>query len=215
MTHSIVIADDHDVVRQGLRAVLSAHTDLHVVAEAADGLAAVRAVEQHRPDVLLLDLSLPALSGIEVTREAARIAKSTRVLIVSMHDTPAHVLTALRSGAAGYLLKGACAAELPDAIRAVVSGARYLGEPFAAWPVDEWLASTGEPLDPYETLTTRERQILQLAAEGRTAPEIAEVLFISARTVETHRANVMRKLGLRTQTDLVLLAVRRGLLRLT
>jgi DNA-binding NarL/FixJ family response regulator len=215
VNHSIVIADDHDVVRQGLRAVLRSAPDLHVVAEAADGLEALRLAAQHRPEVLLLDLSLPGLSGVEVARELPRVSQRTRVLVVSMHDTAAHVLAALRSGASGYVLKDACGRELADAIRTVARGHRYLGEPFAAWPIDEWLSKSECTLDPYDTLTARERQILQLSAEGHTAAQIAMRLFISTRTVETHRARIMRKLGLRTHTDVVLLAVRRGLLRVS
>lgn len=212
MTHRIAIADDHDVVRQGLRSVLRNELDFHVVAEAADGVSALRMVEQYKPDVLLIDVSMAGTCGLEVIRECGRISPATRAIVVTMHASELYIATAFRNGAAGYVLKDRCSSELPDAVRHVRSGGRYLSPALADLPIDEWLAKLdSETLDPYETLSTRERQVLQLSAEGHTAARVGEILCISARTVETHRATLMRKLGLRTHSDLVLFAVGRGL----
>lgn len=210
---NVLIADDHEVVRQGLRSLLGSERDLRIVAEASDGQEALRAVEKYRPDLLIADIAMPLLNGIEVTRQAKRVSPHTRTLILSMHADESHVADALRSGADGYVLKDARSAELLEAIRHVLAGRRYLSPPLSQRAIDayiETIAAGG--LDPYDTLTARERQILQLAAEGMTNVEIAARLFISSRTVETHRANLMKKLGLRTHTELILFAVKRGLL---
>ena len=210
---SIAIADDHEVVRQGLRSLLSTQTDFRFVAEAADGVAAVRMVEQYRPEVLMLDLSLPLLGGLEVALETTKISPRTHILIVSMHNDEAHVSQALRAGALGYVLKDARTDELIEAVRSVAAGRQFLSSrlPEVVMTMLSSHAAEGS-FDAYEMLTTRERQILNLAADGLSAAEIGKLLFISPRTVESHRANLMRKLGLRGQTDIVLFAVRRGLL---
>lgn len=210
---SVVIADDHEVVRQGLRLLLTKEQDFRVVAEAADGVEALRAVEQHRPDLLVLDIGLPGVSGLEVTRETSRRSPRTRVLILSMHASETYVAEALRNGASGYVLKSSRSAEVLEAARHVSEGRRYLAAAVSQPAIDAYLDKIESgPVEPYETLTARERQVLQLTAEGGTAAEVAKQLFISARTVETHRQNLMRKLRLRTHTDLVLFALRRGLL---
>jgi two-component system response regulator NreC len=212
---TVVIADDHEVVRHGLRALLRSEADIRIVGEAGDGLQAIREVEKLRPDVFVVDIAMPGMNGIEVTRQISRVAPRTRTIILSMHSAESYVADALRSGAAGYVLKDSRSSELMEAIRHVLAGRRYLSPPLTQRAIDAYLEKIENVgLDPYDTLTSRERQTLQLAAEGFTHAEIAEKLFISARTVETHRANLMKKLGLRTHTELILLAVRRGLLKL-
>ena len=212
---TLIIADDHEVVRQGLRTLLRSEPAFRVVAEAASGTEAVRAVEQHRPDVILLDIVMPQMNGIEATKEIVRISPKTRPIILSMHTTESYVVEALRNGAAGYVLKDARSTELLEAIRQVLAGRRYLSPPLSQRAIDAYLEKVESVgLDPYDTLTARERQIALLAAEGLTNQEIGQNLFISARTVETHRANLMKKLGLRTYSELIVFAVRRGLLKI-
>jgi two-component system response regulator NreC len=210
---SIVLADDHQVVRQGLRALLEAEPDFSLVGEAGDGLETAQLIERLEPDVLIIDLMMPNLNGLEVTRQVSQRWPRTRVVILSMHANEAYVLEALRNGAAGYVLKDSSAADLVKAVREVVAGRRYLSPPLSERAIEAYLhkAQSAE-LDPYETLTTREREVLHLAAEGHSNAEIAARLSISPRTAETHRANMMRKLNLHTQTDLIRYALRRGIL---
>lgn len=215
MTTSILLADDHPVVRHGLRALLEAERDFRIVGEADDGLETVRMVESLQPDVLVLDLMMPSLNGLEVTRQVCQRVPQTQVIILSMHADEAYVLEALRNGAVGYVLKDASAGELVRAVREVIAGRRYLSPPLSERAIEAYVQKASEgALDPYETLTTREREVLHLVAEGYTSAEIAARLSISPRTVEVHRANVMRKLGLRSQTDLIRYALRRGILPL-
>jgi two-component system response regulator NreC len=210
---SIVLADDHRVVREGIRALLEAEPDFLVVAEAADGLAAAELTERHRPAILVLDLLLPGLGGLDVLRRVSRRSPKTRVVVLSMHATEAHVVAALKNGAASYVTKDASAAELSGAIRKAFAGQRHLSAPFSSAAVDAYLRQVdGAESDSYERLTAREREVLQLAAEGRSSSQIAARLSISPRTAETHRANALKKLNLHGQTDLVLYAVERGLL---
>ena len=211
---TIVIAEDHHVVRDGLRALLAAQKDFSLVGEAADGLAAAQLVEKLKPDVLVLDLTLPRLHGLEVARQVKKSSPKTRVLILSMHANEAYVLEALRNDAAGYLLKDSTGAELVRAVRDVVAGRRYLSGSLSELAIQAYIQrkTTDTAQDMYEALTDREREVLHLAAEGLNNPDSAEKLFISPRTAETHRANVMRKLNFKTQTDLVRFAIRRGIL---
>jgi DNA-binding NarL/FixJ family response regulator len=208
-----VLADDHHLVRQGLRSLLQDESDLEVIGEARDGVEAVRLVEQLRPDVLVVDLMMPGLSGLEITREVAASWPETRTIVLSMHGSHHYVLEALRNGAAGYVLKEASADELIRAIREVAEGRRYLSAGLSERVIEAYVQKARTVgLDVYDTLTTREREVLHLAAEGLGNSEIGARLFISARTVETHRASLMRKLGLRSQTDLIRYALRRGIL---
>jgi len=212
---TIVLADDHAVLRQGLRALLDTEADLTVVGEAASGLEVTSLVGRLKPDVLIVDLMMPGLNGLEVIRQVGKRFPRTRVVVLSMYANEAYVLEALKNGATGYVLKGSGAAELVQAVREVGAGRRYLGPPLSERAMDIYLQKTeSRGMDLYEMLTTREREVLQLVAEGRTNAEIAERLSISPRTVEIHRANLMRKLGLHTQTDLVRYAIRRGILPL-
>ena len=211
---TIVLAEDHNVVRQGFKLLLSMEKDFRLVGEAADGLAAAQLAEKFKPNVLLLDLMIPRLHGLDATRQVRRDSPQTRIVILSSHGDEPFVREAMRSGASGYVLKDCSAADLVKAVREVVAGRRYLSPALAQFAefVPRGKAES-EPLDAYDTLTNRERLVLQLAAEGGTSGEIAAKLFISPRTVETHRANLMRKLGLSSQTDLVRLAIRKKLIQ--
>lgn len=213
MMVTILLAEDHHIVRQGLRAMLEAEADFQVVGEASEGLQAVQLVERLQPDVLIVDLVMPGLNGLEVVRQARDRSPLTRAVVLSMHANEAYVLEALRNGAAAYLLKDASVAELVGAVREVVAGRRYLSSPLSERAIEAYeQKAKGATLDVYETLTTREREVLQLTAEGQSSAEIAGRFSISPRTVETHRANLMRKLHLRTQADLIRYALRRGIL---
>ena len=210
---TIVLADDHHVVRQGLRALLEAQPDFQLVGEAGDGLEAVQLAERLKPDVLVIDLMMPSLNGLEATRQVGQRSPCTRVVVLSMHANEAYVLEALRNGAAGYVLKDSSAADLVQAVREVAAGRRYLSSSLSERAIEAYIQkATDVTPDPYEMLTNREREVLHLAAEGYTNTEIADQLSISPRTAETHRANLMHKLGLRTHTDLIRYALRRGIL---
>jgi len=210
---TIVLADDHHVVRQGLRVLLEAEPDFRIIGEAADGLEAAQLIERLHPDVLVLDLMMPGLSGLEVTRQVAQRSPHTRVIILSMYANEAYVVEALTHGAAGYVLKKSTASDLARAVREVSLGRRYLSPPLTEDDITTYLQKAGESSpDSYELLTSREREVLHLIAGGRTNAEIAAQLVISSRTVETHRANLMRKLELRTQADLIRYALRREIL---
>jgi two-component system response regulator NreC len=212
---TIVLADDHALIREGLRAVLDGEADWFVVGEAADGLEALALVAQLKPNVLIVDLMLPSLSGLEVIRQVRRRVPQTQVVTLSMHANESYVLAALRNGASAYVLKEASSTEIIQAIREVLAGRRYLSPPLSQYALEAYIQKAkGAPLDPYETLTTREREVLHLAAQGETTPAIAERQSLSPRTVETHRSNLMRKLGLRTQTDLIRYALQRGIITL-
>ncbi|MBK8000377.1 MAG: response regulator transcription factor [Verrucomicrobia bacterium] len=210
---TIALAEDHHVVRQGFKLVLAAESDFKLVGEAADGLEAVKLVEEKKPGIILLDLMIPRLHGLEVVRQLRRDHPATKVIILSMHADEPYVMEALRNGASGYVLKDCMAADLVQAVRTVAAGRRYLSPALAERALTGYVEHPGaSDLDVRDTLTNRERLVFQLAAEGKTSAEIASALFISPRTAETHRANLMRKLSLRSQTDLVRFAIRRGII---
>jgi len=209
----ILLADDQQVVRQGLRCLLERETDLQVVGETSDGLEIVPLVERLRPDVLITDVAMPGLYGLEVTRRVREQAPGTGVVILSRYLNEWYVTEALRRGALGFVVKQSDVADLLRAVRTVARGRRYLGAPLSDEPLEVWLARANRAaVDPYDTLTSREREILQLVAEGSSSTAIARRLAISARTAEAHRANVMRKLRLRNQTALIRYALSRGVL---
>jgi two-component system, NarL family, response regulator NreC len=213
MAVTILLADDHHVMRQGLRMLLEAQEDFRVVAEVGDGLEAVKLAERLKPHVLIVDLMMPGINGLEVARQVSHRSPQTRIIVLSMYGNEPYVLEALRNGAVGYVLKDANAAELLRAVHEVVAGRRYLSPPLSEHAIEAYLQKAQDAvLDLYETLTTREREVLQLAAEGRTNADIAAVLCVSPRTVETHRAHLMHKLGLHTQADLIRYALKRGIL---
>lgn len=210
---TIVLADDHPIVREGLRALLAAEPGYSVVGEAADGLTAARLVEQLQPAVLVVDLMMPGLGGLEVTRLVRGLVAPPQVVVLSIHADEIYVLDALRSGAAAYVLKENDTAELIMAVRAVAAGQRYLSPPLSERAIDSYIRqSHATPIDAFELLTAREREVLKLTAEGCTSAAIAAQLHISPRTAETHRANLMRKLGLHGQAELARFALQRGIL---
>jgi DNA-binding NarL/FixJ family response regulator len=209
---TVIIADDHEIVRRGLRSLLESTGTCRIVAEVADGLAAAQAVEKFRPNLLFLDLNMPRLHGLEVLKQSRTSSPQTRVIVLSMHNDEPYVVESLRAGAAAYLLKGSESEEIGQALKEVLAGRRYLSAPLSEWAISALTTRTPDSTDPLATLSPREREVLQLSVEGYGNPEIAEKLFISPRTAETHRTNLMRKLGLQSQTDLVRFAIRKGLI---
>jgi two-component system, NarL family, response regulator NreC len=210
---NIILADDHQVVRKGLKALLSVEQDFNVVGEAGDGLEALKLVEQLQPSILVLDLMMSGINGLEVTRQLSKKYPDTGIVILSMHSNEAYVLEALRSGAKAYILKESSPDELVHAIREVSSGRRYLSSPLSERAIEAYTQKTeAKTTDPFDQLTTREREILQLAAQGCTNTEIANRLFISPRTVETHRTNLMRKLELHNHSQLIQFAIQHGVI---
>jgi DNA-binding NarL/FixJ family response regulator len=210
---SIVLADDHHIVRQGVKALLENDADFSVVGEASDGLKAVDLTTRLKPNVLVVDLMMPGLNGLEVTRQVTKLSPKTKVLILSMYMNEPYVVEALRNGAYGYVLKESNISDLVHAIREVMAGRHYLSPPLSERAIGAYLDQTKDTaLDPYNTLSTREREVLHLAIEGYSNAEIAAKLFISSRTAETHKANMMRKLDLHTQTDLIKYALKKGML---
>jgi len=207
-----VLADDHQIVRECLRALLQAEPDMEVVGEVSDGLGVAEALARWKPDVLILDWMMPGKNGLEVTRQVRRSAPEVIILILSMHNNENYVREALRNGAAGYVLKDESVETLVLGIQAVRAGQRYLC-PSLQESVDLSPGMDAE-IDPYDTVTQREREVLVLAAEGHTAIDIAEKLSISRKTVEVHRARILEKLNLRSHTALVKYAIRKGLLPL-
>jgi DNA-binding NarL/FixJ family response regulator len=208
----ILIADDHAIVRAGIRALLQLYPDFEVVGEAADGYEAILQTRRLQPDIVLMDIGMPGMDGLAATREIVRVAPRTRVLILSQHENREYVMPALRAGASGYVLKRAPDETLIRAIRAVYAGETYMDPRLTDLLVEEVRRSGEGPTDPLETLSEREREILVLLAQGKSYQEIAQTLFISVKTVDFHRANLMRKLGLKNRAELVQFAMRRGLI---
>jgi DNA-binding NarL/FixJ family response regulator len=207
----VLLADDHTLVLAGIRGLLTRLAGVEVVGEAADGHDTLRLAETLRPDIVLLDIGMPGLNGLEVAQRLNKFDPAIRVIILSMHVTEEYVLRALRAGAAGYLLKDSAVAELEVAIRAVARGETYLSPPVSKRVVDDYVRRTGGISDPLAALTPRQREILQLVAEGHTSKDIAQRLGLSYRTIETHRNQLMKRLGVADLTGLVRFAVRAGL----
>ena len=210
---SVFLADDHTIVRDGLRFLLEAQADITVVGDAADGRQAVRQVQQLRPDVVIMDIAMPELNGIEATQQIRQTCPSTQVVILSVHSTAEHIFRALQAGARGYLLKESAGMEVVDAIRAVHAGRRYVSQRITETMIDDYVRQrqAAEPRSPLERLSPREREVLQLVVEGKSSAEIADILFLSTKTVETYRSRLMHKLGISDLPSLVKFAIQHGL----
>jgi DNA-binding NarL/FixJ family response regulator len=208
----ILIADDHGVVAEGLKHLIEAQADMRVVAIAADGREAVRVAREAQPDVVLMDLSMPELNGADAARAILERDPKCRVIVLSMYADREYVRRALRAGAAGYVVKRSAAKEVVEAIRAVFGGGRYLSPRVADVVIDDY--ADDKAADPLSRLSAREREVLQLIAEGRTGAEIAQRLSLSQKTVETYRARLVEKLGIRDVAGLVRFAIQRGLVSL-
>lgn len=208
-----MLADHHHVIRQGVRALLETEQDFRVVGEVADGLRVVGLVERRKPRVLIMGVAMPGLNSFEVTLRVRQRAPDTAVVLLSMYEGDHYVVEALRSGASGYVDTQAEGIELIRAIRTVAAGDHYLSAPLSKRPIGAWLErAKGRPLDPYDALTSREREVFNLVSEGHSSADVARRLSISRRTAESHRANVMRKLHLGNQIDLLRHAIARGIL---
>jgi DNA-binding NarL/FixJ family response regulator len=205
----VLIADDHGIVRSGLRMLLERHNDLEVIGEAGDGVEALELSQAEHPDVAVLDVSMPRMTGLQAARAIRAHTPDTRVLLLSMHDDERYFLEGLEAGAAGYVLKRAADTDLIDAVRTVAAGRTFLSDDAQRALMDEWLeGGRAEPEDP---LTPRELEVVKLIAEAFTNRQIAETLTLSEKTVESHRANLLAKLGMRDRVELVRYAIRRGL----
>ena len=210
----LLLGDDHTLVRHGLRKILEERPDWEVVSEVGDGREAVREAVAHKPDVAIIDVAMPLLNGIDATQQIVRRAPDTRVLMLSMHADEAYVMRALQAGATGYMVKDSAGKELLKAVEAVAAGRRYFSAAIERLVQDENAARVGASgfADRYETLSTREREIFQLIAEARSNKEVAALLNISPATVETHRARILQKLDVHNIAEVVLYAVRRGII---
>jgi len=210
----ILLADDHALMRRGIRALLERNDRFEVVAEAGDGREAVQLTETHSPDVVVADIAMPGLNGIEAARQIAQKSPRTAIIILSMHSDESYLLRALKNGARGYLLKDCPESDLINAILAVHSGKAFFSPAVSKMLVEDYmrqLQSRGIE-DSYELLTTREREVLQLLAEGKSNKDVASVLNLSLYTVETHRGNILQKLGLHGTPELMLYAIRKGVI---
>ena len=212
MIVTVLVVDDHPIVRQGLRNLLEAESEFKVVGEAGDGIEALKMLERLTPNILVIDMMMPGLNGLEVLRRVKNISPATRTIVLSMQSAEPYVIEALRAGANGYILKDTGPGELVSAIHSVLQGTRYLSERLSERLGMHGVKVEDVPLDLYQTLTAREREILQMAAEGRSSSEIGDKLVISPRTVEIHRSKLMKKLGLRNKAELIRYAIKRGIL---
>jgi DNA-binding NarL/FixJ family response regulator len=207
----VLLADDHSIVRRGMRSLLETENSVEVIAEAADGLEALRLCEEHHPDLLILDVAMPKLNGIDVAARSQKMDPPPRTIMLSMHLDESYVMRSINAGARGYLLKDATDEDLLPAIRAVAAGKSFFSPAVSRLLLEDYVRQLKQRglEDSYHLLTEREREVLQLLAEGRSNKEVAAVLGVGVSTVETHRANLMQKLGLRNTAEIVLYAVRK------
>jgi DNA-binding NarL/FixJ family response regulator len=216
MSITVFLADDHAVLREGLKLLLESQDDIKVIGDAANGRETVKQAGKLRPDIIIMDISMPELNGIDATYRILEICPSTRIIILSMHAASEHILHALKAGAQGYLLKESAGKEIIQAVRAVYGGGRYLSRKISDKLIDNYLLKYGDddPEDPLSKLSTREKEIMQLVAEGKSSTEIANIIFLSPKTVETYRSRLMQKLNVTDIAALVKLALRHGLIPL-
>ena len=207
----IVLADDHALVRAGFRALLQSLDGIEVVAEAENGVQALELIERHLPDLVLMDIAMPGLNGLEAAARAAKSAPEVKIIILSMHANEEYVLQSLKAGAKGYLLKDAGLAELQLALESVSSGQTFLSPAISKHLIDAYVERTSDGMEPFSILTSRQREILQLIAEGDTTKEIAQKLGVSVKTVETHRTQLMQRLDIHDLAGLVRYAIRLGI----
>ena len=208
----ILIADDHGIVRAGLRMLLDRQEGMSVVAEAEDGVEAVEQALARRPDIAILDVAMPRMTGLQAARHIREQAPDVHVLLLSMHDDERYLLEALKAGASGYVLKRAADTDLVDAVRSVARGHSFISPHAEGTLLKRMLDDPDPDTDPTEKLTPREREVVKLIAEAYTNKEIAAILNLAEKTVESHRANVLAKLGMRDRVELVRYAIRRGLI---
>ena len=209
---TLLLADDHPIVRQGLRHLLEGEPDFRIVGEAGDGIEALQLVERLKPNILIVDMMMPGLNGLEVLRQIKRISPATRTIVLSMQSADAYVIEAQKNGAAGYILKETGPSELVNAVHEVIQGNQFLSAKISERFQNGGAKHNDTPVDAYDTLTAREREVFQMVAEGRTSEEIGNKLMISRRTVEEHRSNLAMKLGIKNQADLIRFALKRGIL---
>ena len=216
MSITVLIVDDHRVILDGLRLLLETEDDIKVIGEAVNGREAIRKARELNVDIIIMDIAMPELNGIEATMQISKFSPGTRVIILSMHSTTEHINRAFKAGAHGYLLKESTGKELLDAVRAVFSGRRYVSKKIADILLDDFVDHPGDSLGkpPLECLSPREREIMQLVAEGKTSLEIANIIFLSPKTVETYRSRLMQKLGVKNIPDLVKFSIQNGLILL-
>lgn len=207
MVHSIVIADDHDIIREGIKNILRRASEFEVVGEARDGEEALEMVASLKPEILLLDITMPKKSGLEILSQIRRLSRNTKVVIISVHKADAYVHRALKEGVKGYLNKENAADDLLPALRKIIAGQAYLGSEISTYLIEKAAKGSAE-LSKESLLSEREEDVLRLVAEGKTAKEIAEVLFISPRTVENYKNNMLKKLGVHKTSDLIKFAIK-------
>jgi two-component system response regulator NreC len=210
----VLLADDHSIVRRGLRSLIESEPDIKVVAEAGDGLEAIKLCDEHKPDAIILDVAMPKLNGIEVAERVSKLQRPPNVIILSMHADESYIIRALAAGARAYLLKDATDEDLIPALRAVAAGRPFFSPSVTGVLIEDYVRQLQARglTDSYHLLTDREREVLQLLAEGRSNKEVAALLDVGVSTVETHRANMMQKLNLHNTAEIVLYAVRKRII---
>jgi DNA-binding NarL/FixJ family response regulator len=207
MAYKILIADDHDIIREGIKTILAKHAEYEIVGEAENGIKALEQVESLKPDILLLDITMPQKSGLEILDQIRRVSHETKIIIISVHKADAYIMRALKAGVRGYMNKENAADDLLPALRKVTSGQVFLSGEASSYILDK-VNKTPEELEKEGDLSEREMEVLRLTVEGKTAKEIADAIFISARTVENYKNNIMRKLGLHKTSDMIKYAIK-------